>query len=125
HCRISSQWSIEQIVFPYFRSCLGGCDDKYLSCQFLSKSDFASPSSSFDYTALSISLFKYCKCSIRRIMNKLKIASYLVCFLFTQTLFGDLNVSTSQNTSNGDTVSAWEDFTSLGSDIIVSIQTAG
>ncbi len=58
-------------------------------------------------------------------MNKLKVAYYLVCFLFTQTLFGDLNVSTSQNTSNGDTISAYEDFTSLGSNILVSIQTAG
>ena len=58
-------------------------------------------------------------------MNKLKISIYFSMLFFAQTILADLNLNTSQNSSNGHSVTAWENYVGPGNDIFVSRQTGG
>jgi hypothetical protein len=58
-------------------------------------------------------------------MNKLKISVYFSMLFFAQTVLADLNVNTSINTSNGDSITAWENYVGPGNNIFVSRQVNG
>lgn len=58
-------------------------------------------------------------------MKTIKFSIYSTFLLFTHFLMGDFHLRMSQNSLNGDTISAWEDFTASGNNILASVQTGG
>jgi hypothetical protein len=58
-------------------------------------------------------------------MKRIKTAIFAAAMLCCTFLAADFNVNTSQNPTNGDTVTAWDTYTLLGYDIMVSTQIGG
>lgn len=58
-------------------------------------------------------------------MNKIKLASYLCFTLLAQSLMGDLNLNTTQSSTTGNSVTAWENYIPSGTNIFASTQILG